>query len=100
MFNAANVLIPDVVLKFTPFRFKPASVPFERKKFISFACAVILVIPETLLGLITVIYLPPFFIYYTTTRVDPVAISIVAPTATVVGPISSAFLPDGTETEV
>jgi len=61
---------------------------------------VILVIPETLLGLITVIYLPPFFIYQTTTSVDPVAISIVAPAATVVGPISNAFFPDGTETEV
>ena len=98
--NAAKVDMPAVVLKFTPLRFKPASVPFERNTFISFACAVILVIPETLLGLITVIYLPPFFIYYTTTRVDPVAISIVAPTATVVGPISKAFLPVPIETEV
>ena len=39
-------------------------------------------------------------IYYTTTRVDPCATSIVAPTATVVGPTNIAFLPVGTDTDV
>ena len=39
-------------------------------------------------------------IYYTTTRVEPCATSIVAPAPTVVGPISNAFLPTGTETDV